>query len=343
MEIFDRNDPMFDEKMDIHLNEIGKNLKNVSFRILRGFKNSNILRFEITDDDALDSFLYALQVSESEFQMLKMEQNLYVDFHTFPVHVMELLQCCLFTQKSSSTLSESNPEASSASYSSNASYASGRPKNQMPQGYTLRLNTNTHCVEFCESNRFKQLVHLSLKFKIGDDTMMKEYVKERLVQLLEKVRELKSRLEKQSGELGQWETSYYEKEEYIRTLENQKEHDENVILKEWTEKYMKCKEESMEMQEVLKQKIGVLEKKGQREVEGVKEELNETIDKLKLELEEVKDIGKKRMEERDKAVKERVDMEKVLKECQGKEEKWKSERKNMHLVMEDQVDGIEVW
>ena len=46
--------------------------------------------------DEVDAyFLYSLQVSEDDFHILKSEQNLLVDFHEFPVKVIELLDQCI--------------------------------------------------------------------------------------------------------------------------------------------------------------------------------------------------------------------------------------------------------
>ena len=42
-------------------------------------------------------FYYSLEVSETEFHVLKKEQSLLVDFSTFPANLVDLLDHCLET------------------------------------------------------------------------------------------------------------------------------------------------------------------------------------------------------------------------------------------------------
>ena len=52
-----------------------------------------ILRILLSSEEDLQ-FLYTLEVSEEDFQALKAEQGILVDFENFPGKVMTLLQKC---------------------------------------------------------------------------------------------------------------------------------------------------------------------------------------------------------------------------------------------------------
>ena len=52
---------------------------------------AQLLRVQITSEED-PFFLHSLEVSEEDFQTLKVEQSLLVDFSTFPSKLIELLQ-----------------------------------------------------------------------------------------------------------------------------------------------------------------------------------------------------------------------------------------------------------
>ena len=56
-----------------------------------------ILRIHLSSDEDL-FFLHTLEVSEEEFQSLKIEQGILVDFGNFPGKVITLLQRCILAQ-----------------------------------------------------------------------------------------------------------------------------------------------------------------------------------------------------------------------------------------------------
>ena len=56
-----------------------------------------ILRIHVSSDEDL-FFLHTLEVSEEEFQSLKIEQGILVDFGNFPGKVITLLQKCILAQ-----------------------------------------------------------------------------------------------------------------------------------------------------------------------------------------------------------------------------------------------------
>lgn len=135
-----------------------------------GGQRESVLHVELTDE--LDPFfLYTLQVGEDDYHQLKHDQRLRVDFKVFPRQFIELLESC----------------SSSAGENSNSSTHKVQGSGQ---GYFLaRLETQVvgggghSCFSLVETNHFKELTHLSLLFKSGNDAAIKAYLAARLRQL----------------------------------------------------------------------------------------------------------------------------------------------------------------
>ena len=98
--------------------------------------------------------MYRLDVSETEFHGLKKEQSLLVDFTTFPSKFVQYLAQCLACEK------DENPKficvMTSDGPDSDATFA------------------------VIETNNFKHLQHLALRFRPGNDDMVKRYLSDRL-------------------------------------------------------------------------------------------------------------------------------------------------------------------
>lgn len=56
------------------------------------------LRVTITEENNSE-LLYVLEMNEEEFQTLKMDQGIFVDFAAFPVHMVEALNSCMAEAK----------------------------------------------------------------------------------------------------------------------------------------------------------------------------------------------------------------------------------------------------
>ena len=99
-------------------------------------------------------FLYSLYMSEEDYQTLRMQQGLLVDFNSFGQRFVDLLFACEKDERSD------NPKFQLQLYSKD-SFA-----HEM-------LNANLNVVEL---NQFKHLVHLSLCFTPGNDSDVKKYM-----------------------------------------------------------------------------------------------------------------------------------------------------------------------
>ncbi|XP_029639150.1 spindle assembly abnormal protein 6 homolog [Octopus sinensis] len=138
------------------------------------------LVIRLTDEKDL-FFLYTLHLGEEDFQCLKTQQGLLVDFGSFPQKVVELLNLCLL---------EEDKEV---------------PKfilQLLNQGGVNQIRPIA-VLNIVETNPFKHLTHLSLKFLPGQDSDVKKYLADCLKQLKETNELLHQRLEHTNTDLSQ--------------------------------------------------------------------------------------------------------------------------------------------
>ncbi|OWZ03741.1 Spindle assembly protein [Phytophthora megakarya] len=218
MEEFDRDSPLFDKRFHVLVQypDRDEKLLPCTIRLLTGVRQNNaknqkerVMRVEITDDDGVDPyFLYLWSVSEEEFHELKAQQRLLVDFATFPANLIELLQCCLkdsknIAQEEEKEKQEEEETVEGGKRGSNSQKT--RSAGPIPLSYLAVLNTldsNGQTVfSIVETNPFKQLTHLSLRFVPGDDVAIKAYLAARLAQVRASRRSLSTSLKQTSEEL----------------------------------------------------------------------------------------------------------------------------------------------
>lgn len=121
---------------------------------------------QLTDEQDL-VFLYTLKIDEEDFQNLKVQQGLLVDFASFPQKFIELLQLCL-----------------------------GEEAKDVPK-FVMQLvvsGCNGAHLNIVETNPFKHLVHLSLKLACGTDADIKKHLADCLRTSKDKSSVLESRL-----------------------------------------------------------------------------------------------------------------------------------------------------
>jgi chromosome segregation ATPase len=107
---------------------------------------SPVLCVQLTSPEEDPYFLYALRVLDADFHVLKNEQSLLVDFQTFPTMLATLLQECR---------------------------AGGKYAGQFSVGAEGTLS-------LIETNGFRELTHLFLKFRKGNDDAIKEHLAGRI-------------------------------------------------------------------------------------------------------------------------------------------------------------------
>ncbi|KAG7514319.1 hypothetical protein JOB18_030523 [Solea senegalensis] len=154
-------------------------------------------------DDLDPYFLFNLSISEEDFQSLKVQQGLLVDFASFPQKFIDLLNLCYSEQESV------NPR------------------------FLLHLSCPSPVLEgpanFCvvETNAFKHLNHLSLRLVQGSDKEIKDYLAVCLSSLKVEKQNLEAKLKKTEEDLSR-QLSYTQ-----QTL-SEKTKDLDKLRSEWT-------------------------------------------------------------------------------------------------------------
>ncbi|NXG76363.1 SAS6 protein, partial [Baryphthengus martii] len=153
-------------------------------------------------DDSDPFFLYNLVISEEDFQSLKSQQGLLVDFSAFPQKFIDLLQQCIQEQNK-----------------------------DIPR-FLLQLVSSAPVLDHTpvflnvvETNPFKHLTHLSLKFLPGNDAEIKKFLasclkclKEDKMMLEEKLRKTEEDLTRQ---LSYTQQNLSEKSRELDKLKNE--------------------------------------------------------------------------------------------------------------------------
>lgn len=113
-----------------------------------GINDEPVIHFEVTDEND-PYFLYFLDLSSSDFQTFKKENNILVEFTAFANEIIELLN--RLDIKDSTC------------------------------GMTISLNTSSGVISLIEKNGFKLTTIISMKFVLGNDTSIKGYLASRLI------------------------------------------------------------------------------------------------------------------------------------------------------------------
>ncbi|KAF6264226.1 hypothetical protein COO60DRAFT_1267074 [Scenedesmus sp. NREL 46B-D3] len=144
-------------------------IEHLTFRILSGVTKQNhslrVLRIHVSSEE--DSyFLHTLEVTEDEFQSLKAEQGILVDFASFPGKIISLLERCI------------------------ASQAADMPRFQA----VLAVRAADSGLKIVETNDFKQLPHITLAFRPGNDFTVKQFLAFRLSEVKRDCQQLQNQL-----------------------------------------------------------------------------------------------------------------------------------------------------
>jgi spindle assembly abnormal protein 6 len=124
-----------------------------------------ILDLQVTDEkDPL--FLYTLKVGESDFQTIKREQNLLVDFYAFPTNLKELLERCEISGNFNSTYSP-----------------------------PLQCHMIGNNLAIVEPGRIRNLQHLNLVLKPANDMAQKHHLAQKMKEYKKLSQELGATLE----------------------------------------------------------------------------------------------------------------------------------------------------
>ncbi|GAX76067.1 hypothetical protein CEUSTIGMA_g3510.t1 [Chlamydomonas eustigma] len=220
----------------------------LTFRILTGHARNNhnlrILRIHISSDSDL-FFLHSLEVSEEDFQSLKNEQGILVDFASFPGKIITLLDKCISPQPSDTTRFQA----------------------------VLNVKNVESIFKIVEINDFKQLPHITLAFRPGNDSSVKQFLAFRLLEIKASCSELSEGLDAKKIEcdsvvsqllLCQQQLSEI-KEQYSRHLlevqadfKSQRASSQEDSIKEKTAIKESCEKERRDQEKKFKEQIDTL-------------------------------------------------------------------------------------
>lgn len=154
-------------------------------RILTGLTKTNhnlkVLRIHIsTEADLL--FLHTLEVTEDDFQSLKADQGILVDFSHFPEKLITLLEKCI------------------------------QSCNEEFQAELTTIGAES-CLRIVETNDFNKLPHVTLKFRPGSDHSVKSFLAFRLSEVDQESRRRQQQLNQSHLECERLKEALNRKEE----------------------------------------------------------------------------------------------------------------------------------
>ncbi|XP_027014411.1 spindle assembly abnormal protein 6 homolog isoform X1 [Tachysurus fulvidraco] len=185
-------------------------------------------------DDADLYFLYNLLISEEDFQSLKVQQGLLIDFTAFPQKFIDLLEKCISEQSKEYPrflLQLSSPSSA--------------------------LNQGSANLNIVETNAFKHLTHLSLKLLPGSDVEIKKYLATCLASMKEEKEQLQQKLQKTeedlSRQLNYAQQTLSEKSRELEKLRSEWTSQTTTLSSRHTQDLTTEREKAMEIQTRLQQ------------------------------------------------------------------------------------------
>ncbi|XP_054835863.1 spindle assembly abnormal protein 6 homolog isoform X2 [Eublepharis macularius] len=264
-------------------------------------------------EDTDPFFLYNLVISEEDFQSLKLQQSLLVDFSAFPQRFIDLLQHCIQEQNK-----------------------------DIPRFLLQLVSSGSHLdhtpsfLNVIETNPFKHLTHLSLKFLPGSDTDIKKFlatclkcVKKEKLQLEQRLRKTEEDLTRQ---LNYTQQNLSEKSRELEKLRNEWTSNTASLSNRHTQELTNEKEKSLQMQAQYQQQY----EQQKKELESLHQK---TIQQLQNKLKELEITNKDLTERRykgDSAIRElKAKLSAIEDECQRtKQEVLALRRENATLDAE---------
>lgn len=195
------------------------------------------LHVRLTDDKD-PYFLFTLSISEEDFQSLKAQQGLLIDFGSFPQKFIELLELC-----------HSEQEADSPRFL--LQLCSQGPSTEGPSSLSV-----------VETNAFKHLNHLSLRLSAGSDREVKDYLASCLTRLKEEKEVLELRLKRTEEDLSRQlsctQQTLCEKSKELEKLRSEWTSQTSSLSSRYTEELQSERDKALELQRRLQEQADQL-------------------------------------------------------------------------------------
>eukprot|EP00794_Sanderia_malayensis_P007644 gene7644-8485_t len=252
---------------DIHVRFGGENGadRETKLKIFIGFSTSSSgickkeLHIRLTDDND-PFFLQFLYLNNDDFQSLKTQQGLLVDFSAFPQKLIDLVDMCSKEENNST------------------------PRFLLQFKLSGSDRAGNGILDIIETNPFKHLTHLSLKFFPGGDEEVKRYlakclknIKNEKESLLKKVQCLETDFSLQFSAISQ---KLQEKTEELENLKSDWTIQLDASLSKHHAELTSAKEYGLKLQSSYEEKMS-------KERESLKEKHRNNIDRLEKRIIEV--------------------------------------------------------
>lgn len=119
-------------------------------------------------------------MGEQDFHHLKRDQAILVEFPVFPSKFIELIDLCLHSATITSPNYGFGSNSMSGNLASSSSVSVHDISNHNTSQFSARLDQTSGVFSIVESNMFKQLTHISLQLRPGNDSVIKAYLASRL-------------------------------------------------------------------------------------------------------------------------------------------------------------------
>ena len=181
-----------------------------------------VLQVQLTDEQD-PFFLYVMDCDEAEFHALRQEQAILVDFMIFPHKLIELLEMCCVRE-------------------------------EVPRFLCVleRGRSGEAVFNIVETNQFKQLTHLSLRFKGGTDEVVKTHLAARVKELKILTEELSRNLHQTQEKYTRAQAELAEAKHDCHTLDSEQNRKLEEHRLQEQEKLTLVKEQMLQSQERLK-------------------------------------------------------------------------------------------
>ncbi|XP_069574566.1 spindle assembly abnormal protein 6 homolog [Brachyistius frenatus] len=244
---------MFSKVLQVHVRcrDCEDRKANVRVTITLQFTTSPVHKRDLLlrlTDDVDPYFLFSLSISEEDFQSLKVQQGLLIDFTSFPQKFIDLLNMCYSEQESDSPRFLLHLSCQSAALEGPASFS------------------------VVETNAFKHLNHLCLRLTQGSDKEVKDYLAVCLSSLKAEKQALDVKLKKTEEDLSR-QLSYAQQTLSEKTKELDK------LRSEWTNQSSSLSSRHSQELQLEREKAVEVQSRFQQQSEQLRQELEKTHQK----------------------------------------------------------------
>ncbi|CRH01058.1 spindle assembly abnormal protein 6, putative [Plasmodium relictum] len=239
---YDKNGLIYCKKIRFHLkNERDNDYTHfliVKINTLKSLSGKQYMRLELSDDKN-ESFFYYLDLFEENYEKIKKEQKLVINFNLFPFKFIDLLEECVLECEQYEDIDDQRLNAvlifeNKTNDQNNNFNLNGENENTYNKlnNFNHYKNEKNKAVEnailnLVEINQFKELTHLSLILKKADnENVIKylcnnlKYIKEYNEEIIKKLNEEIINNNKGSMEIKNLENTIEKLENTIKTLKN---------------------------------------------------------------------------------------------------------------------------